>query len=356
MNTVLCDITAFQAYRIPPCVASLIHEPIDLPTRQGRRALGDRKEYFGFLDVPLHVLVQDRAARHRADGIIQRLWCDELPPGAICDTGLSFKMTSPAFTLLLMANHLSKYQLVMVMYEMCGTFTVFKLDSHQRSLVEQYLATRPLMEADTWRPIRDGRGNITDLWSRPPLVTLDELYAMARASVGMRGHKAFMRALEEVRGIAASPLEVRAAMRLCGSRSFGGEGFGPVEMNHRVNLSQAARDVSSRLFAVVDLFFPATDRHGNVGVECQGRVAHGRGGVTDADANRLVALQLMGIDASLLTHEQLRDQARFHHVRKLLAKKLGRRYREKTPTFLAREAELMRDLFIDWSDLGRPHC
>lgn len=352
MEIILCDITAFQAYRIPPCVAMLIYEHNDLSSRWGVKTLGDRQTFYGFLDVPLHVLVLNRLDRHHAKGLVPRLWCGQLPPGAFGVTDLPFKVTSPAFTLYLMAGHLSKYQLVMAMYEMCGAFSVLKLDANQRDLVEQCLAAQPLSEGNAWSPVRDAQGNITDLWSHPPLVTIDELHAMAQATVGMRGHKAFVRALKEVHGVAASPLEARAAMRLCGSRSFGGEGFGPVELNRRVNFSQAARDVSGRSFAVVDLFFPANSKHGDVGVECQGRVVHGRGGVNDADANRLMALQIMGIDASLITHEQLRDQERFGHVRALMAKRLGVRYATKTPAVLAKETELLRDLFADWGRLG----
>lgn len=140
-------------------------------------------------------------------------------------------------------------------------------------------------------------------------------------------------------------------IRLCGSRLLGGEGFGPVELNSKVRFSRAARAVTGQDHGIVDILFPADDRHKDFAYECQGRAVHGPYGLTGADANRLLGLQLMGIDTALLTYEQLADQYRFEQVRRLTAGKLHARYQEKSAALLEHERQLRRELFIDWEDL-----
>lgn len=77
---------------------------------------------------------------------------------------------------------------------------------------------------------------------------------MAEQVHGRKGYRAFTRTIDEIRGVTASPLEARAAMRLCGSRLYGGEGFGPVELNRRVAFNRAARAVTDGSCGFVDMF------------------------------------------------------------------------------------------------------
>ena len=346
MDMVLAGRTAFQFHRIPSQVAMLVNEELDVTSAQGPRMLARRQSYFHYLTTPLEILVFERRARHASKGIHRTLWTGELPVGSVWDIDAYLKVASPAFTLFLLAQCVSIIQLVMAMYEFTGRFTVFAADPKHM----EYLEHAGALSDASWRlaPVRSGQST---LWMRPPLVTIEELWDMCEKTRGRRGHKAFERALKEVKGVVASPLEARAVIRLCGSRLLGGEGFGPVELNSKVRFSRAARAVTGQDHGIVDILFPADDRHKDYAYECQGRAVHGPYGLTGADANRLLGLQLMGIDTALLTYEQLADQYRFEQVRRLTADKLHARYQEKSAALLEHERQLRRELFIDWEDL-----
>lgn len=254
METVIAGLSAFQYHRIPPRILQALDEPLDISTLSGRIGLGHREKYLLYLETPLDTLVRSRSECHRSRGMNRILWEGSLPPGAIWEIDSYLKVTSPAFTLFLLASRMNRYRLAMAMYELCGSFTVFKTLPQHFDLART-LAQLPKRLSDGWRPVVDERGNITELWRRPPLVTVEELCSMAEQVHGRKGYRVFTRTIDEIRGVAASPLEARAAMRLCGSRLYGGEGFGPVELNRRVAFSRAARAVTDGSRGFVDFFF-----------------------------------------------------------------------------------------------------
>lgn len=353
METILCGASAFQFHRIPPIVLTIIEDAPDLSTRSGRRRLKHLDAFLDYIDLPLEVLVTDRARRADLSMMKTRYFCRELPMGSIKEIDAYHAVTSPALTLLTMASDLNEIQLAMATYELCGRFSVCRLRPEHKMALAQVKQQWGSMEYGGWSPVLDFRGNITDLWKRPPLVTLDELYRSAQEYQGCHGVKGLRRALEWVRGCCASPFEVQAVMRLCGSRRKGGEGFGPVMLNSRMEFHAAAREASSLSHCYIDIFFPGNEHHGPYAIECQGRVVHGESGITSFDANRLLGLQQMGVKATLVTSEQLYDQSRYEHLARLVARELAAPYREKTELMKRAEGDLCRNLFIDWTTLGR---
>lgn len=253
METVIAGLSAFRYHRIPPRILQALDEPLDISTISGRIGLGHREKYLLYLETPLGILVRSRSEYHRSRGMNRTLWEGALPPGAIWEIDSYLKVTSPAFTLFLLASRMNRYRLAMAMYELCGSFTVFKTLPQHFDLART-LAQLPKRLSDGWWPVVDERGNITELWRRPPLVTVEELCSMAEQVHGRKGYRAFTRTIDEIRGVTASPLEARAAMRLCGSRLYGGEGFGLVELNRRVAFNRAARAVTDGSCGFVDMF------------------------------------------------------------------------------------------------------
>ncbi len=352
MDTTLCDISAFQYYRIPPCLLRRMVEEIDLSTKGGRKKLADANSFLGYIETPLHVLETDRARRFTARSMVKHLWSGELPLGAKREIDVYHYVTSPAMTLLMLARHLDKTCLTMAIYEMVGTFSVIRMLPGDRAYVQQCIDAGQVAFEGGWEPARDKNGRLAgDLWERPALLTLDELWAFIHEMKGVRGCKALASAAREVVGSAASPFEARAAMRICGSRSSGGEGIGRAELNTVIRFTSAAASIAGHDYAIADMLLRAHDGAAELVIECQGRSSHGAGGVSIADADRQLALQRMGYEVILLTHEQIEDEWRFRQLARYLAERLNGCYTEKNSWEMERQREMMRVLFSNWADL-----
>lgn len=347
MDTLICGISAFRFHKIPPWLFAMLPDDIDLSTRAGRSSVGKLGSYLAYLPAPVDVLVGDGSCRHSSRGLRFHLWQGELPPRSSIEIGSYAHVTSPAMTLATMASQLSYFELTMAAYEMCGTFSSIRL-MHEH--VEAAREALPRLGAfGSWRPVLDRRGNITDLWTRPPLLDVDELVEFAHSIKGRRGSRRLIEAAESVLGVCASPLEVQAAMLLVGRRSRGGAGIGPVELNRRVRLTAPVRAIASSDHLVVDQYYegdpPAV-------IELQGAVAHDDERSAMRDADRLLALSAMGFRCLPITYRQLADVERCDRLARHLAGLLGREYREKTDRQRASERELRRYVFSDWTALG----
>ena len=354
MDTIICDISAFYLYRIPPCVRALIPAEPDLSTPYGRRSLSHADNYLHYLDLPVHLLhLESRKKRARNGTFHHHQFTQELPPGHISDIGESLRITSPELTLLTMAQWLDEIQLIMAMYEMCGTFAVHRLSTEHEQVLHALEEQGLSLTSDGWEPVRDRRGILTDLWKRPALTTPTRLLALANRYPRLQGVRRFRDAALMIMGRAASPFEVQAAMSFGLPRRMGGEGFPQFLMNEPIRFIASSRVLSSGDYCVADILFPGNGQHGPLVIECQGKMAHGKDGVTTSDADRLLALQNMNVEGVLLTYEQLSDQGKYHALVRFLAHRLGIRYREKSATLRMAEINLRRYLFIDWTTLGK---
>lgn len=354
MDITLCDISAFQYYRIPPCLLRRMVEKIDLSTTGGRQKLAAADAFLGYVDTPVHVLETDRARRFAARGMVKHLWSGELPPGARREIDAYHYVTSPAMTLLMLARHLDATRLTMAVYEMVGTFSVLKMLPGDREHIQQCIDRGQVTFEGGWEPALDERGRLAgDLWARPALLTLDELWLFINKMKGTRGCRALARAAREVVGSAASPFEARSAMRICGSRSRGGEGIGEAELNAIIRFTPAARSIAGHDYAVADMILRSCDGTVELVVECQGKLFHGAGGISMSDANRQLALQCMGYEVIMLTHEQIEDEWRFCQLARYLTERLGGYYVGKNAREMEQQREMRRILFVDWADLLR---
>lgn len=88
-------------------------------------------------------------------------------------------------------------------------------------------------------------------------------------------------------------------------------------------------------------------------LEIQGEVIHGSGAVLDHDAKRMTALQSMGYDVFLVTHDMLNDAAQLDAIVRCLCSRLGLRYRCKTKAHRTRETELRANVLCNWLEIGR---
>ena len=226
MEETLCDISAFNLHRTPPQVLALMPTVPAAQTDKTRSRLKRHPLVQHVVGPTIHLMVTDRRKRSSAKCIQSHLASTELPFGCVQTTDLGINVTSPLFTLLQLAQHLSEEHLAMAMYEFCGTFSVFKPSTEIEDLLAsaQQAGTLP---ANSWRRVTGQDGKPTSLWQRSPLISLDELRQFAVATKGMRGNRRFAKAAKTVTGATASPFEAQTSILLAQSRRKGGEGGAP---------------------------------------------------------------------------------------------------------------------------------
>lgn len=351
MYDVLCDISAFRYYRTPPQVIALCPP---LPNRGSdplRHALKTHPFTQEISGLPIHLLARTIHARTNATSIKSHLLTGELPFGLIEETPLDVEVSSPLLTLFQMGRRIPEAHLIMAMYEFCGWFTVFKPSVTIESLLNAHTSELEAISS-RWRRVHDVGGQPTDLWQRPPLIEIDELQRFANVMREARGGRIFWQAAQYVTGITASPFEVQASMLLGLPRQKGGEGFPQLQNNQRIKLSKAARTISGQANCYADITLEGKRGARPLVIECQGRSVHSGEISSISDSNRSTALQQMGYDILLLSYTQISNQRNFDIIRKMIAMKLGVRYRQKGSLLVKRENALRKDLFIDWNLLG----
>ena len=346
MEDVLCNISAFGYHRIPPqvlCALPMPAERLDDPT------LGTFVEHplvTEALKAPIHVLSDSRARNIQGNRLVRHLCSVELPFGSITETDFWFDVASPLFTLLTLAPYVSNERLIMMMYEFCGSFSVFRVTPELKRLMLEARGKKAFEPMFGWSLANAADGS-DSLWKRPPLITVDELRDFAHEVSGLRGAKSFARAAKCVTGVAASPLEVQTSMLLSLPRARGGEGIA-IENNVKVVLDYGAKLISNTESRVVDILAKNRDASRECDIECQGQAFHGSVESKIADSDRTTALQSMGRDVILTTYGQIADVDAFAEVVKFICTKLGMPYREKSSLQKQREALLREQIFVNW--------
>lgn len=390
METALCGTSAYEFWRMPPLVRALANPaddaediPVDL-----RRLLSARSETLESLGIlrnrsvvggpghpftsdsgldvldaifsvaagvttPVEVLAPSRSARRRSELVRPHVLAPELAEGQLMRVFRTLSVTSPALTLLTLAARLPLARLVMAVTELAGTFSVYRAPEPIRLLVEELAREGLLPSVGSWSPSFDRDGALTDLWTRPPLVTCDELVQLAHRARGRRGCRRLEQAaLLAVPG-AASPFEARTGMLLGLPSELGGEGLAGFSHNEEVALAPVARRLARRSTCRCDLFWPAGEGLRALDLECQSHRFHTSERSALSDADRATALQSMDIDVSFVTYGQLTNLARFDALAQTIAQKVGGQLPERTDEFLAARAELRACVLASWSDVPR---
>ena len=293
-------------------------------------------------------MTQRRSRNRSGARIVRHVWTGAYPFGSIDESLLGIKVTSPLFTLLTMARSVSIDRLTMAMYEMCGSFSVFKLSQAMKAALDQAQRQKLLDPSSGWVNVKDSQGKATNIWKRDPLISLEDLASYPDQIRGLPGSKAFARAARSVTGITASPLEVQASMLLGLNRARGGEGLS-IKNNVEIRLTNAARSISGTDKRYADIQIYNRDNTKVCIVECQGKAIHGSIESMVSDSDRTTALQVMGLPVVLATHSQLVDPQKFRHVMRLVAKYLDMDLKPKTPAQRVREDDLRREIFTDWT-------
>ena len=275
---------------------------------------------------------------------------------------------------------------VLAMYELCGWFSVFEptpaaemqlkmaaeenrnsgtLDLSELGEGEDEVPwKRVYARATVKAPDNEGQTNKredgrevtklkgTSLWMRKPLIELSDLHRFADKVKSQMWGKQFYDAAQQVIGIAASPLEVAGVMLLSRSRRLGGAGFRYVYLNDLTPLSVATQSIAGQKVCYGDIVIVNPILMKAVIIEIQGEVIHGSGAVLNHDAERMTALQSMGFDVFLVTHNMLNDKKQLDAIVKSVCNRLGVRYKAKTGAMGHAETRLRANVLCNWLEIG----
>lgn len=385
METTVCGVTAFNYWRIPPIVHLLLTGTGDNPllpdiispdmlqairarafdelplctlflnpnTRTRRSGTTSQDLHWVIPSfaanhtAPIDILVHVRRQYHTSSLLRPHLWTGDIPLGGHMHLTDDIWMATPELILQQFAANASLAQLVMMGDELCGSFAVYSPPPLIRECLQRIHERRGIPKIAGWEPLVDGKGNLTNLWSRPPLATPQTILRFAEMSDARRGRLRLQQAAALMREGAASPFEVRAGILLGFPRRLGGEGFEDFTFNHKVTLSREGRLLAQRQFCMCDLFW----EEGNLDLECQSAVVHQEERSFLSDSDRCAALSYMGINVLPITYAQLRDAQRFAALTKTIARFLGTHPRKKTSTQAQRAEELRREVMGSWSHI-----
>lgn len=389
MDVVICDISAWEYWRTPPLLQDIeisadrfhrmipqnspLRHTVPHPRSDARRAdrlicgriLTDLKG----LSTPVHVMVSEPSSLHVSSLIHPHAMPSNLPREHLVPLGNGLSVLSPELCLVLHRKRRDAAQIAKMMFEACGIFTIcpgsVRLAAAMRDLASSGALHRGCIPSNQriyefcgptgipngttgndgetlpWEPSFDRRGQITDLWKRPPLTDTGSIARLLDGLGGPHRFKEARRALDATIDGAASPEEVRALLMLCSDRWLGGESWETPLLNARIDLTLEAKALSHRGFFVADALWPETRGI----LEVNGEVAHADEDGFLIASGRTPALESMGYRVAELNHEQMADLELFDAMLPTISSKLGLPLKKRTAAFLARRDRLHRELF-----------
>lgn len=384
MDEIICANTAFRYWRCPPQVRDLYPR---LPSPEdGWRALSHSPFVTDVLKTPIIAVASPGCCNHHSGLRSTIRWEGESDVGTTIDTHVGFSVTNPLNTLFTMTRFVSQIDLVLAMYELCGWFSVF--DPTPAAEIQLKMAAKEIHQSSTqdlfeldegedeapWKRVyarvtvktsenegqtdrhEDSR-KVTklkgiSLWMRKPLIELSDLHQFADKVKSQMWGKQFHDAAQQVIGIAASPLEVAGILLLNRPRRLGGAGFTNVYANDLTPLSISAQSIAGQKVCYGDIVIVNPILMKGAIIEIQGEVIHGSGAILDHDAERMTALQSMGFDVFLVTHDMLNDSKQLDTIVRSVCDRLEIRYKAKTEAMKSAETRLRANVLCNWLEIG----
>lgn len=237
---------------VPPQVDKAV--PVDEPlpmelfvkTKDRPRELELKK--LGLSQRPVHTLIPTQ--KHALPGLVykpRRTAQSELPPGTVRQVSPSVYVCGPELTFIQMAQTLSTVGLIVLGFELCGTY------SHFSKMVSGF-------------------------YERPSLTSVAKIAEVIGAVPGMKGANAARKALRWIRDGSASPMETVVSCMLGLPTEAGGFGLVAPTLNHKVKLNAAEQRILGKRRCYIDTAYEAA----MTGVEFDGMDYH-----RDAEADRL---------------------------------------------------------------------
>lgn len=391
-DAIVCDLSAWQYWSTPPAIRKAI-----LPSELALASMPEGNVFpasvlvprknAGCLDsmirsrlltelkavaLPVHILTDNPQIRRKTRLVYPHRMRVDLAGSEIYDLGGGLAVTSPEATLRHLARKHSLGFVLQKMYEACGIYALVPQTSRVKAtvnlLVEEGALSRDAIgampsisafydasgaivshvnsegKALDWKPAVDRSGNITDLWKRPQLVSLDSLLMHTETAAQVRRARGVARALRAARQVmegSGSPLESKAAIMLFAARNIGSEHLTDAKLNHTVELTDEAKLLAKQDSCIAD----ALDSRRGLIFEVNSKAFHAdRDGFVEHSGRR-AALENMGYTVMDITNDMLSDLEQFDAFLTSLEKKGGIRLQKKSVAFLERRDLLHTELF-----------
>lgn len=265
-------------------------------------------------DEPTNTLVSSQAARMAHPRLRTHLHVRPLPSGAVLSVGPALgrrerlRVCSPEVVFIQLAGSLRPAELVLLGYELCGSYSV--------------------------------RPSSGELVEREPLTTPVRLANMIGRCTGMHGVRSARRALRHVLPGSASPFESILSMLAHLPPSLGGYGLGVPELNPVLAVPSATRAITSQRTVSPDELFAECDE----AIEYESDEYHLDSEKHTRDSHRRSVLAHMGIHVTTITRGQIFDVDMFDAAMWGLARSMGRRLRVGSPEWKAARRQLRKTL------------
>lgn len=292
MDYIISHISSFEYWRlagrdggriaIPPSRAKIPKTPPAPSTREAAPR---------HLSTPLHCLCASKQKNRPETGVVAHWARNPLPPRAIRCISRRCGVVCPEIALLQMANKLTFAELVGIICEFCGRFSIHDEDLH-------------------------------GMFSREALTNVAKVKSTAEAAIGLQGAPALRVAARYALDESRSPAETAAVLLLTLPRKRGGYGLGGARLNQPIDLSAPAQSIAGVKKLRPDIMWPGT----RICIEYDSDEFHNDERRRSNDARRKNAMLLSGMHVITLTKTQLGDRREMDKVAKHIARKTGKRW------------------------------
>ena len=254
-----------------------------------------------------HILVAGAESRNRTKGFKRHVWNGPLPDGSFYRIGEDLYITSPEFSLVLIAQRLSLIDLTLLCCESCGRY------------------------------VRDP-AHPKGFYKRPAITNIMRIEAFIEKLGPARGTAKLRNALRYALENAWSPMESAVALLMSMPVRLGGYGFPKPLLNYRKHFSLEEARMANREHVDLDVYF----KDFNVAVEYNSDEDHTGAARIASDAIRNNTIEYIGIRVMILTWGQVRYLGSFDDAMKQLANKLGRTVHAPSKAVMAKRRQLRK--------------
>lgn len=293
MEILLTGISALECWRFAAHVRTFprtfeLRRALDKPRARDLRAL--KEQGFGFLSLPVHVLVPEANMRCRHQAVASHVNADACRKVARMGEGVY--AVPPEECFLELARCLPFPYLVETGFEICGRYA---------------------------RAV----GEFDELVKRPQLTSVAKLAVFLEGQGSVPGVRTARRALSYILDGSMSPMETVDVELLCLPVKLGGYAFPLPQMNGVVSVEARYRSHVRKPYYLCDLYWPEA----RFAIEYDSNLHHTGAERIAEDAIRRIDLAYLGIEVATLTQRQAFDRREMDRIAQLLAKRLGIRLR-----------------------------
>ena len=283
------------------------------------------REGFTDGDGTIDALVGSDSLRPHTEELSLHVISVNLPQGSIMEVAPGLYSVCPGLAAIQYAQSHDLYQTIALLMELRGAF----------SLPEDH---RPV--AATVTPIRADEGDPSlSYYEGDPVLTGYDMETLLKNVRGINGMGIASRANAIALDGARSPMEAIIAAVFHAPRNAGGFGLSRMLLNHTIQFSEEATRVSGMRKAVCDAYvFPALST-----LEYNGSF-HDATVRRQHDEKRDMGLSAMGIKTFPLNDQQLRNIEAMEVIAKMVHRRAGKRYDNRTKGYRVKQIALLNGL------------